>query len=164
MHTARAVFLLLIAAGASAQVQPAGDSVQSDASNPFLIKTMIVVTGTRTQTELQQSPVSTGILTRTELDTRNTRTLDQGLSLMEGLYAFRSKGSQDTLAGVGMRGFDGRGSNQTRVLILLDGQPINDAYTGSVFWATLPVSEVQSVEVARGPFSSLYGGNAMGGL
>ena len=164
MHAAETVLLSLIAAGAYAQVQPAGDSVQSDASNPFLIKTMIVVTGTRTQTELQQSPVSTGILTRTELDTRNTRTLDQGLSLMEGLYAFRSKGSQDTLAGVGMRGFDGRGSNQTRVLILLDGQPINDAYTGSVFWATLPVSEVQSVEVARGPFSSLYGGNAMGGV
>jgi len=164
MHTARAVFLLLIAAGASAQVQPAGDSVQTDALNPFLIKTTIVVTGTRTQTELQQSPVSTGILTRTELDARNTRTLDQGLSLMEGLYSFRSKGSQDTLAGVGMRGFDGRGSNQTRVLILLDGQPVNDAYTGSVFWATLPVTEVQSVEVARGPFSSLYGGNAMGGV
>jgi iron complex outermembrane receptor protein len=83
---------------------------------------------------------------------------------MEGLYALRSKGSQDTLAGVGMRGFDGRGSNQTRVLILLDGQPINDAYTGSVYWATLPVTEVQRVEVARGPFSSLYGGNAMGGV
>ena len=84
--------------------------------------------------------------------------------MIEGLYSLRSKGSQDTLTGVGMRGFDARGSDQTRVLILLDGQPLNDAYTGSVFWATLPVTEVERVEVARGPFSSLYGGNAMGGV
>jgi iron complex outermembrane receptor protein len=164
MPTARLVLIMVVSAGLFAQTQPANDGAQQDASDPFHLKTTIVVTGTRTQTELQQSPVSTSVLSRTELDTRNTRTLDQGLSLVEGLYSFRSKGSQDTLAGVGMRGFDGRGSNQTRVLILLDGQPINDAYTGSVFWATIPVAEVERVEVARGPFSSLYGGNAMGGV
>ena len=163
MHAAK-FLLLMIAAVASAQNQSADNGVQTDASNPFLVKTSIVVTGTRTQMELQQTPVSTGVLTRGELNLRNTRTLDQGLSLMEGLYSFRTKGSQDTLAGVGMRGFDGRGANQTRVLVLLDGQPVNDAYTGGVFWATLPVAEVDRVEVARGPFSSLYGGNAMGGV
>ena len=159
------VFLMtVVAGGLLAQTQPANDGVQQDASDPFHIKTTIVVTGTRTPTELKESPVSTSVLTRTELDMRNSRTLDQGLSLVEGLYTFRSKGSQDTLAGVGMRGFDARGSNQTRVLILLDGQPVNDAYTGGVFWATLPATEVERVEVARGPFSSLYGGNAMGGV
>ena len=126
--------MTVVAGGLFAQTQPANDGVQQDASDPFHIKTTIVVTGTRTQTELQESPVSTSVLTRTELDMRDTRTLDQGLGLIEGLYSFRSKGSQDTLAGVGMRGFDARGSNQTRVLILLDGQPLNDAYTG---WSLL---------------------------
>jgi iron complex outermembrane receptor protein len=164
MHTAKIVLMTIVAGGLLAQTQPANDGVQQDASDPFHIKTTIVVTGTRTQTELKESPVSTSVLTRTELDMRDTRTLDQGLGLIEGLYSLRAKGSQDTLTGVGMRGFDARGSDQTRVLILLDGQPLNDAYTGSVFWATLPVTEVERVEVARGPFSSLYGGNAMGGV
>ena len=164
MLTAKVVLMTVVSAGLVAQTQPATDSVHDDASDPFHIKTTVVVTGTRTQTELHESPVSTSILTRTELDMRDTRTLDQGLGLVEGLYSLRSKGSQDTLTGVGMRGFDARGSDQTRVLILLDGQPLNDAYTGSVFWATLPVTEVERVEVARGPFSSLYGGNAMGGV
>jgi iron complex outermembrane receptor protein len=147
-----------------AQVQPADDEAQQDASDPFHPKTSIVVTGTRTQTELAESPVSASVLTRNELELRNTRTLDQGLTLMEGLYAFRQKGAADSLAGVGMRGFDGRGSSQVRTLILLDGQPMNDGYTGGMVWATLPVMEVDRVEVARGPFSSLYGGNAMGGV
>ena len=120
MPTARIVLMMVVSTGLFAQTQPANDGVQQDASDPFHLKTTIVVIGTRTQTELQQSPVSTSVLSRTELDTRNTRTLDQGLSLVEGLYALRSKGSQDTLTGVGMRGFDGRGSDQTRVLILLD--------------------------------------------
>jgi iron complex outermembrane receptor protein len=156
--------MTVLAGGLFAQTQPPGDGVRQDASDPFHIKTTIVVTGTRTPTELKESPVSTSILTHTELEMRDTRTLDQGLGLIEGLYSLRSKGSQDTLTGVGMRGFDARGSNQTRVLILLDGQPLNDAYTGGVFWATLPVTEVERVEVARGPFSSLYGGDAMGGV
>jgi iron complex outermembrane receptor protein len=164
MRTAEVVLMTIVAGGLFAQTQPSGDGVQQDASDPFHLKTTIVVIGTRTQTELHESPVSTSILTRTELDMRDTRTLDQGLGLVEGLYSLRAKGSQDTLTGVGMRGFDARGSDQTRVLILLDGQPLNDAYTGSVFWATLPVTEVERVEVARGPFSSLYGGNAMGGV
>ncbi len=164
MPTARIALTMIAAAGLFAQAQPANDGVQQDASDPFHIKTTVVVTGTKTQTELRESPVSTSVLTHTELDMRDTRTLDQGLGLIEGLYSLRAKGSQDTLTGVGMRGFDGRGSDQTRVLILLDGQPLNDAYTGSVFWATLPVTEVDRVEVARGPFSSLYGGNAMGGV
>jgi iron complex outermembrane receptor protein len=46
----------------------------------------------------------------------------------------------------------------------MDGQPLNNSYIGSVNWATFGVSEVDRVEVARGPFSSLYGGNAMGGV
>ena len=57
MHAAKTALLLLIAAGASAQVQPAGESVQADASYPSLIKTPIMVTGTRIQTA-QQSAIS----------------------------------------------------------------------------------------------------------
>ena len=48
--------------------------------------------------------------------------------------------------------------------MLLDGQPLNDSYYGTVNWTMLPVGEFERVEVARGPFSSLYGGNAMGGV
>ncbi|MGC8761508.1 MAG: TonB-dependent receptor [Bryobacteraceae bacterium] len=86
------------------------------------------------------------------------------LNTAPGLYSFRGKGAQDTNAGVGMRGFSGRGSGQARVLVLVDGQPVNDSYSGQVNWTTLPIEEVERVEVVRGSFSALYGGNAMGGV
>ncbi len=46
----------------------------------------------------------------------------------------------------------------------LDGQPLNDAYTGGIEWGTLPVSNIERIEVVRGGASALYGGNAMGGV
>jgi len=46
----------------------------------------------------------------------------------------------------------------------LDGQPLNDAYTGGVEWGSLPVSDIERIEVVRGASSALYGGNAMGGV
>jgi iron complex outermembrane receptor protein len=122
------------------------------------------VTATRGAVDTQKSPVSSSIVSREEIEQRNLRLLDQALTLVEGAAAYRTRGVQDGDFGVGMRGFSGRGSGQSRVLVLLDGQPINSSYTGSVSWASLPVSEVDRVEVVRGPFSSLYGGNAMGGV
>jgi len=113
--------------------------------------------------EVENSPVSTSVVTRRELENRNIRQVDQALVLTEGVNALRSKGPADNDFGLGLRGFAGRGG-QSRTLILLDGQPVNNSYIGSVNWSTFSVSELERVEVARGPFSSLYGGNAMGGV
>jgi iron complex outermembrane recepter protein len=145
-----------------AQTLSAGaDSDQTPKIKP--VKTIVTVTGTRTATELDKTPVSTSLVTREEMDTRNINQVDQALSLVEGVNAARAKGPSDSDFGIGLRGFAGTGG-QNRTLILLDGQPLNDAYIGNVNWAMLPVSELSRVELARGPFSSLYGGNAMGGV
>ncbi|MCC7497892.1 MAG: TonB-dependent receptor [Bryobacterales bacterium] len=108
--------------------------------------------------------MSVSTTTSDEIAARRVQLLDQALNTSPGLFAFRGKGVQDTNSGVGMRGFAGRGSGQARVLVLVDGQPVNDSYTGQVNWTTLPVEEVDRVEVVRGSFSALYGGNAMGGV
>ncbi|MCU1325680.1 MAG: TonB-dependent receptor [Bryobacterales bacterium] len=127
------------------------------------VRTSVTVTGTRTATELDKSPVSTSLITREEIETRNLNQVDQALSLVEGVNAARAKGPSDSDFGVGLRGFAGTGG-QYRTLVLLDGQPMNDSYIGNVNWALIPINELSRVEVARGPFSSLYGGNAMGGV
>lgn len=132
--------------------------------DPFKLEVNVEVTATRGATDEGTSPVSSTVVKRDEIESRNLRYLDQALGQVEGVTEFRTRGVQDTDFGVGMRGFNGRGSGQSRVLVLLDGQPVNDSYTGSVNWASLPIGEVDRVEVARGPFSSLYGGNAMGGV
>ncbi|HEU0119442.1 MAG TPA: TonB-dependent receptor [Bryobacteraceae bacterium] len=113
--------------------------------------------------EIDRSPVSTTVIERKELEQRNIRQIDQALAQVEGVIAIRSKGPSDNDFGLGLRGFAGRGG-QSRTLILVDGQPVNNSYIGNVNWSMFAVSEMERVEIARGPFSSLYGGNAMGGV
>jgi len=162
-----AYLLFLLQVPAAIDQPPAPPSSQETSAPPqktFHIQTTVVVTGTRTQIELEKSPASASIITRQDLEYNNTRMVDQSLSFLPGVHAFRTKGPQDTSTGVSMRGFNGRGVDGARVLVLLDGQPMNSAYDGAVQWTTIPADEVDRVEVVRGPFSSLYGGNAMGGV
>lgn len=135
--------------------QPAQETV-----DPPKFDSQITVTATRTEATKGREPVSTTVVTKDELAIRNLPTLDRALELTPGVYVFRTRGNADLLSRVMMRGFNGA----NRTLTLLDGMPLNDAYTGEVTWTSLPTGEVERVEVVRGPFSSLYGGNAMGGV
>jgi iron complex outermembrane recepter protein len=157
------VLVLFLAALLTLLAQQSDPTPPNGGGKPESVKTEITVTGTRTAMEVDRSPVSTSLITRSEMENRNIRQIDQALTLVEGVNAVRSKGPADNDFGLGLRGFSGRGG-QSRTLILLDGQPINNSYIGNVPWSTFSVSEMERVEVVRGPFSSLYGGNAMGGV
>jgi iron complex outermembrane receptor protein len=128
-----------------------------------LSESLTVSIGTRGPMEIGRSPVSTSLITRDEIERRNVQQVDRALTLTEGVNGARARGPGDNDFNVGLRGFSGMGGSY-RTLILLDGQPLNNSYVGSVNWATLAASEIERIEVARGPFSSLYGGNAMGGV
>jgi len=131
---------------------------------PLRVRETVEVTATRGAVDAVKSPASSTVVTRAEIERRNAVTVDQALGEIEGLAVYRTRGLPDNGVGIGMRGFSGRSSGQSRVLVLLDGQPINDPYLGAVNWTAVPVDEVDRVEVVRGPFSALYGGNAMGGV
>ncbi|MEN6484826.1 MAG: TonB-dependent receptor plug domain-containing protein, partial [Syntrophobacteraceae bacterium] len=119
----------------------------------------IVVTATRSEKSISDSPASVSVVTREDLESRNIQTTDAALNMVEGLFDKRAKGL-DTTSRVILRGMP----EQKRTLILLDGQPLNDGYTGIVNWNAILPDNIERIEVARGPFSSLYGGNAMGGV
>lgn len=56
------------------------------------------------------------------------------------------------------------GGYNNRVLVLLDGFQISMPYSGSVDWNAMPLDFLGRVEVLKGPVSSLYGQNSMGGI
>ena len=132
----------------------------ADGADPFHPRTTVVVTATRSAAEADKAPISTSVITPKEIEARPLRNVDQQLTLTEGVYVQRLQGLSATDSQVSVRGFN----NSSRTLVLLDGQPINDAYSNGVNWTGLPIDEVDSIEVARGPYSSLYGGNALGGV
>ena len=120
----------------------------------------VVVTASRVEQAIEQAPVATSVVTKEDLELGNAMTLDQAVARVPGVFSKRSKGLLDTLGGIQIRGVP----DDNRTLVLLDGLPLNDGYTGGIRLGGLSLAEVDRVEVVRGPASSLYGGNAMGGV
>ncbi|MES2036275.1 MAG: TonB-dependent receptor [Pseudomonadota bacterium] len=68
-------------------------------------------------------------------------------------------GGPGTSASVFLRG----GSNAQNV-VLIDGVRIGSSTTGGATWSSIPLSQIDRIEVVYGPLSSLYGADAMGGV
>ncbi|MCG8427241.1 MAG: TonB-dependent receptor, partial [Chromatiales bacterium] len=57
-----------------------------------------------------------------------------------------------------------RGTNSNHTLLLIDGIRIGSATLGSPSWSLIPLHDIERIEVVRGPRSSLYGSDAIGGV
>ena len=57
-----------------------------------------------------------------------------------------------------------RGASSTQVLTLIDGRPVNTPRDGATDFSQIPLSNIERIEVLRGPASSIYGANAIGGV
>lgn len=151
---------LIVALGISCFAAPHVAGAEKQASPGTVTLPEIVVTATKTEKKLEEAPGSVTVIDREDLKRQNIQTVDDALQHLSGMFVKRSKGLMDSTASVRLRGFN----NDQYTLILLDGQPLNDAYTGGVEWGSLPVENIERIEVIRGAASALYGGNAMGGV
>ena len=73
-------------------------------------------------------------------------------------------GSEITSGGKGGSSFSIRGFNEKQIKILLDGRPLGAGYFGDIDLNTIPLSEIKEIQVIKGPVSSVYGSNTMGGV
>jgi len=117
----------------------------------------VVVTATRAPAPAQQSGASVAVLTAQELVRRNATTLDQALAFEPGVTF--NAGQMDIRGSTGLA--RGVGS---RVLLMLDGHPILSGDGGEIDFESLPLLDVDRVEVVKGAYSALYGSNALGGV
>ncbi|CQR74388.1 Colicin I receptor precursor [Sporomusa ovata DSM 2662] len=120
----------------------------------------VVVTATKTEKKVKDVPAAVEVITREQLDRRNIKRVSDALTAISGVFVKSNKGMMGTTDSITMRGF----GNQKQILILLDGQPVNDGYNGSVDIANVPLETIERIEVIKGPGSALYGSNAMGGV
>lgn len=124
----------------------------------------LVVTASGSDQRIVDAVSPTSVLTREDLARSPGLTLDEQLRQIPGFSLLRRSGSltaHPTSQGVSLRGLGPSGASRT--LVLLDGEPLNDPFGGWVQWNRLPLSALESVEVARGSLSQLYGSAAMGG-
>lgn len=120
----------------------------------------IVVTATRAEKPAVEAPASVDVVTKEDIEKRNILAVDQALNTLPGVFHRRKKGLMDGLAGTTLRGIPG----VQRTLIMMDSITLNEAYGGTVPFGGMVPEDAERIEVVRGPFSSLYGGYAMGGV
>src|SRR5947199_5764171 len=124
----------------------------------------LVVTAAKSEQRLVDAVSATSALSREDLARSPNLTLDDQLRQIPGFSLLRRSSSltaHPTSQGVSLRGLGPSGASRT--LVLFDGTPPNDPFGGWVYWNRLPLSGLESVEVARGSLSQLYGSAAMGG-
>jgi vitamin B12 transporter len=120
----------------------------------------LVVTATGVETPQDQLAASVTVITREDIARNQYQTMVDVLKAVPGLNIVQS-GGPGKQTSVFMRG-----TNSNHVLVLIDGMNASDPSTpnGSFNFAHLLAAAIDRVEVVRGPLSSLYGSDAIGGV
>ncbi|MCG6117376.1 MAG: TonB-dependent vitamin B12 receptor [Aquimonas sp.] len=118
----------------------------------------IVVTGSRTAQSLDDSLASITVLDRADIERLQAGSLLELLRSVPGV-SIANNGGAGKVSAVFLRGAEAR-----HTLVLVDGVRMGSATTGTAAFQDLPIEQIERIEVARGPFSSLYGSDAIGGV
>ena len=120
----------------------------------------VVVTVTRTERGVEALPLSASVVTKDELARTPETPVDDVLRSLMGVNV--AVGSSTT-AFPSRNTLSMRGMGINRALVLLDGVPLNDPYSGYIQWNKVPVESLDRLEVVRGGSANLFGSYAMGG-
>ncbi|MBN2414985.1 TonB-dependent receptor [bacterium] len=117
----------------------------------------MVVTASKRQQSIEDTPVSVDVVNREAIESRNVTTLDEVLTNTAGVGII--DGQLDIRGSTGFNWSAG-----SRVLFMVDGHPMISGETGGISWDAIPVEQIEAVEVVKGAGSALYGSNAMAGM
>jgi len=147
--------LVSTAIAAAPAVTPAAPSASSKSKAD---NELYVITANRTLRKLDETPSSVTVIDRVDIERSQARTLDELLVAVEGVAIARQGGiGQPTSVYL-------RGGESDHVLWMVDGVRIGSNTTGIPALQDLPLDTVERIEIVRGPRSSLYGADAMGGV
>ncbi len=146
--------LLAGAASLSASLAAAEEQVAATSGKE------VVVSANRIPVETDKVGASVSSITAEEIEERQYKTVSDAVRALPGVTVNQNGGLGSlTTARI-------RGNSSDQTLVIIDGVVVNDpATTGGGFnFANLDISDVERIEVLRGPQSTLYGSNAIGGV
>jgi len=127
-----------------------------------IITEQIVVTASRNQQTIGDIPGRISLLSSRAITATPSQSVDDIFKQTSGIFVSRGSGLITSSVTVNVRGITS--NEQGRVLALVDGMPVNKTDGGSVNWNRINSEDVERVEIFKGPGSSIYGNNAMGGV
>ncbi|HKQ59520.1 MAG TPA: TonB-dependent receptor [Candidatus Eisenbacteria bacterium] len=155
---AAALSLLAAVLAAPAGAQTAPDSARSafaDTTRPVTFLREVVITGSRYPRAYYESPQALSFLTRTQMREQVPTVVGDVLQTLPGVDMSKDSPWEQRPA---LRGLGGQ-----RVLVLMDGSPINSARGNGPHPSLVDPGQIERVEVVRGPSSVAYGSDALGG-
>jgi vitamin B12 transporter len=125
---------------------------------PPQVKDVIVVTASSTPETVEDTPAAASVVTKEEIEKREARDVADVLREVPGVTISRT-GSPGKTTSIFLRG----GSSK-QALVLWNGVEMNNAYHSAYNFGQLSTAGVERVEVVRGPYSALYGSDAVSGV
>ncbi|NBN76747.1 TonB-dependent receptor [Microvirga tunisiensis] len=132
-------------------------AVTSAAAEPEQLEAIVISAG-RTPLEAEKVGRATTVITGASLEKSQVRYVADALRQVPGVAVSRT-GSFGGLTQIRLRG-----SESNHVLVLIDGVEVASSSSGEYDFGGLQVSDIDRIEVLRGPQGALYGSNATSGV
>lgn len=117
----------------------------------------VIISAGKYEQKISDITVSSAVIGPEIISKKNFVQLDEVLRYVPGVSV--------ALEQVSIRGSSGYSKGAgTRVLVAVDGIPIYTGDTGEIVWELIPITDIERVEIIKGPASSLYGSTAIGGV
>src|SRR5690606_1710040 len=114
----------------------------------------IVVSATRTNRSVEDLPMPVTVIGQEKIQETGAMRLSEVLREQTGLQVVANHGT----------GLQLQGLSSDYILILLDGEPLIGRTAGTLDLDRISVSNIDRIEILRGPSSSIYGSEAMAGV
>ncbi len=124
----------------------------------------IAVSASRSRLQREEVPQSVSVISAKDIAVSPYNNVEDIIRNMAGVHNFRHAGMHKN--GI-VSPIDMRGVGKNRVLILVDGVPQNDNFNNSIAWVAwghIPKEAIERIEILRGPSSTLYGSEGLGGV
>lgn len=118
----------------------------------------VVVTATRTPQARESVVADVTVIDREEIERAGQSSLTELLRTQSGVE-ISSNGGAGTTSNIFLRG-----TNSDHVVVLIDGMRVNSTTLGTTAFENLPIEQIEKIEILRGPATSLYGQDAIGGV
>ena len=118
----------------------------------------VFVTATRSPQKLSDVLADVTVLTRADIE-RQAFGGVADLLRNNGCAEMTRNGGPASTTSLFLRGADTR-----HTLVLIDGMRVDSQSTGGATWEALPLSQIERIEVLKGPASAIYGSDAVGGV
>ena len=118
----------------------------------------VVVTGTKTERLVEQAPVKTQVIDRTNIERKQAENLADALDNTTGVRT-EMNCQNCGFTQIRLNGLEGQYTQ-----ILIDGKPVVSSLAAVYLAEQIPEEMIERIEVVKGGGSALYGGNAVGGV